>query len=356
MTAKKTLPPKIIDLPPSPSHRHGWPWTEQSSNMTIDSTIGLHWPRISVVTPSFNQGQYLEETIRSVLLQGYPNLEYIIIDGGSTDGSVEIIHRYAPWLAYWVSEPDCGQAHAINKGLARATGNLISWINSDDSLLPDALRALATLHQQNPDALLIGDVINFKELYRLTALVAQKGVSFKNLVDPWHHDIMWHQPGIYLPKSVYEQIGKLDESLNYIFDRDWLCRALQVAAVAYLHQPIAQFRLQQTSKTMQKTDCWFEEERLVTERYCSLVEDFDPAGSWADFEIYAARTYLSLQNFDRIRGIKHLLAAYRYNPKGVGSSSFLVSAARAFTPTFGLKIARWLHHYLLHLTQTKRLL
>ena len=90
---------------------------------------GSDWPRISIVTPSYNQGQYIEETIRSILLQGYPNLEYIIIDAGSTDQTVEIIKKYEMFLSYWVSESDNGQAHAINKGLSLCTGEIFNWIN-----------------------------------------------------------------------------------------------------------------------------------------------------------------------------------------------------------------------------------
>ena len=104
---------------------------------------GKTWPKISIVTPSYNQGEFIERTIRSVLLQGYPNLEYIIIDGGSTDRSVELIGKYEPFIRYWVSEPDKGQSNAINKGFQHASGGIFAWLNSDDIYLPGALVAVA---------------------------------------------------------------------------------------------------------------------------------------------------------------------------------------------------------------------
>ena len=111
----------LAELPPPPPGKTGWPWTEESPRLADMMHDGQPWPRVSIVTPSYNQAEYIEETIRPVLLQGYPDLEYIVIDGGSTDGSVEIIRTYAPWLTYWVSEPDRGQTYAINKGWMRAT-------------------------------------------------------------------------------------------------------------------------------------------------------------------------------------------------------------------------------------------
>src|SRR5688572_32698700 len=105
--------------------REGWPWTGQPSRAPASAG---DWPRISIVTPSYNQGQFIEATIRSVLLQGYPNLEYLIMDGGSTDDSVSIVRKYEPWLSYWVSERDKGQSDAINKGLDRSTGAMLNWL------------------------------------------------------------------------------------------------------------------------------------------------------------------------------------------------------------------------------------
>src|SRR5262245_9476631 len=116
-------------LPPSPPGKTGWPWTVETPELPDTLPGGTPWPRISIVTPSFNQGQFIEETIRSVLLQGYPDLEYVIFDGGSVDNSVEIIRRYEGWLSFWISERDNGQSHAINKGFRKSTGMIRAWLN-----------------------------------------------------------------------------------------------------------------------------------------------------------------------------------------------------------------------------------
>jgi len=121
------IPPTLADLPPAPTGRSGWPWTEASPSVPDDGP----WPTVSVITPSFNQAPFIEETIRSVLLQSYPALEYLIVDGGSRDGTVEILRRYDPWLR-WISEPDRGQTDAINKGLRLATGDILAYLNADE--------------------------------------------------------------------------------------------------------------------------------------------------------------------------------------------------------------------------------
>src|SRR4051812_31313130 len=136
--------PKLESLPPPPSGRRGWPWTECIESPATRPD-GSTWPRVSVVTPSYNQGQYFEETIRSVLLQGYPDLEYIIVDGGSSDETLDIIKKYEPWLTFWISEKDRGQADAINKGLVRCTGEIFQFINSDDFLDQGSVHAVASL-------------------------------------------------------------------------------------------------------------------------------------------------------------------------------------------------------------------
>src|SRR5262245_44445354 len=130
--------PTVRELPAPPKGKSGWPWTEDSLQLQTRISAGQSYPRITVVTPSFNQGQFIEETIRSILLQGYPNLEFFILDGGSNDNTVDVIRKYSPWIDFWVSEPDRGQSAAINRGLQMASGLYATWINSDDLLCKNA--------------------------------------------------------------------------------------------------------------------------------------------------------------------------------------------------------------------------
>src|SRR5262245_37717609 len=112
----------LRDLPPPPAGKTGWPWTEESLRLSERMPEVHCWPPITIITPSFNQGRFIEETIRSILLQGYPNLEYFVLDGGSTDDTVAIIRKYSSWISFWVSEPDHGQSAAINRGLRMGSG------------------------------------------------------------------------------------------------------------------------------------------------------------------------------------------------------------------------------------------
>ena len=123
----------LLNTLPVAINKTGWPWTEQTNPAVYPDKIT--WPKLTIVTPSYNQGQFIEQTIRSVLLQNYPNLEYIIIDGGSTDNTQQVLNKYSPWISYWQSEKDNGQSHAINQGFSLAKGDYMAWINSDDYYL-----------------------------------------------------------------------------------------------------------------------------------------------------------------------------------------------------------------------------
>ncbi len=179
---------------------------------------GSLWPRISIVTPSFNQGQFIEETIRSVLLQGYPNLEYIVMDGGSTDESVAIIEKYSPWLAYWTSKKDRGQADAINKGFARATGQLMAFLNSDDVYAPDIFADVV-------DGFLASGK---SERFWVTYPVENFGLGVRcsvlacediQLIDWFLKKRYIHQPGVFWASCLFREADGLDPNYYCAFDQ-----------------------------------------------------------------------------------------------------------------------------------------
>ncbi len=183
--------------------------------------ISYH-PKISIITPSFNQSQFLEETILSVVNQAYPNLEYIIMDGGSTDGSVEIIKKYAHRLTYWESEPDHGQSHAINKGFKRATGELAAWLNSDDLLTPGALQEAAEIYNEDPS---LGFIHGISELIDENGNSQNKhfGSEFDLIENLITSQNTVAQQSTFINRQCLESIGFLDESLHMSMDWDlWL--------------------------------------------------------------------------------------------------------------------------------------
>jgi glycosyltransferase involved in cell wall biosynthesis len=184
-------------------------------------------PKISVITPSYNQGAFIEKTILSVLDQNYPNLEYIVIDGGSTDGSVEIIQKYADRLTYWISEKDRGQSHAINKGFLRATGDILCWLNSDDYFLPGTLEFVAEQLGEEAGTPAIAGHCRVVYTDGTPPMVLTGGyTSHEELIKFWTSYEM-HQPAIFWRREVYEKVGLLDEDLHYIMDFDYWTRMSQ---------------------------------------------------------------------------------------------------------------------------------
>ena len=216
--------PTLKELPLPPSAKTGWPWTEGSPQLPDSMSDGLPWPKISIVTPSFNQGQFIEETIRSVLLQGYPDLEYFIIDGGSKDDSVDIIKKYEQWLAYWVSEPDRGQSHAINKGFARASGEIYAYLNSDDLYEPGCCHIVSQhfIKVCKPN-LIIGKCIFFNK-------IGTKSISNPVWPDELEEflyplSLTFGQPSAFWSSNLYRFLVSFDETLNFCLDLDFFLRA-----------------------------------------------------------------------------------------------------------------------------------
>lgn len=208
---------------PSPaSSQTNWPWVQDHNPIPERMPDGTLWPRISIITPSYNQGDYLEEAIRSVLLQGYPNLEYIIMDGGSSDRSLEILERYDPWITHWESKPDKGQSHAINKGFDVATGQIIAWMNSDDIYYPAALMKAAEIFISQPGISGVigqcgqmtedGSLINVRPAVDFNAERILKGGKIPG------------QPAVFLSTDIVKNLGGLREDLYYILDWEYWLR------------------------------------------------------------------------------------------------------------------------------------
>jgi glycosyltransferase involved in cell wall biosynthesis len=239
--------PTFTELPSVHQDKVGWPWTEESPQLRNTTPNGSPRPKISIVTPSYNQGQFIEETIRSVLLQGYPDLEYIIIDGDSTDDSVEIIKKYEPWLAYWVSEPDRGQSHAINKGWRRAQGEVIAYLNSDDLLAPGALGHVAHTFMSAPEAGLV---------YGDCSLIDAKGGLIDNLKSrPYNRAGLLVanyilQPSAFIGRKAFRHVGEVDESFHMAMDYDyWVRVAMAGFDMKYVPQALSSARLTPNTKS-----------------------------------------------------------------------------------------------------------
>jgi glycosyltransferase involved in cell wall biosynthesis len=228
--------PTLAELPPPPAGKSGWPWDAETRR---DASEG---PKITVVTPSYNQAEYLEETIRTTLLQGYADLEYIIIDGGSTDGSVDIIRKYERYLAYWISERDKGPSDAIHKGLRKASGSILGWLNSDDLYRPAALQKVASAFRKAQGI----DVV-YGNTYWIggdgRVLAEKRQTPFSKLAYLYAGADL-QQPSVFWTRELYNKAGGLDASFRAAFDTDLFLRFFALEA-RFQHIPefLAAFRI-----------------------------------------------------------------------------------------------------------------
>jgi len=269
--------PTLADLPLPPEGKTGWPWTKEASRAPEGMPDGKLWPKISIVTPSYNQGQFIEETIRSVLLQGYPDLEYIIIDGGSTDESVEIIRKYERWITFWVSEPDSGQTNAINKGFKRSTGEIVAWLNSDDLYTVDALFTAAKAFAEQPHSAVVYGKIDTVDAdtsilsHTGTSILTRIGTSLLLHIKPREFDLeelyrydYIPQPASFISAEAIKKIGFLDERFHYTMDYDlWVRLGQKGAVMQYIPKTLAWFRFHGSSKTVSQQEAFWPEEFML---------------------------------------------------------------------------------------------
>jgi glycosyltransferase involved in cell wall biosynthesis len=208
-------------------------------------------PLVTIVTPSYNQAEYLEQTINSVLGQDYPNLEYLIVDGGSTDGSLEIIRKYADRLAWWVSEPDNGQADAINKGLTRATGKYVAWLNSDDLYLPGTIhKAVETLEKFPEIGLVYGNLLSINARGEHVNTIHYRPFALEDLLAFF----IIGQPTVFMRREILEKVGYLSEEYNYLLDHHLWLRFAVESNLKYIPEPWAAARYHPSAKNMAQAE------------------------------------------------------------------------------------------------------
>ncbi len=226
------------------------------------------WPKISIVTPSYNQAEFLEKTILSILNQNYPNLEYIIIDGGSTDGSVELIKKYEKYLTYWINEPDNGQADAINKGFKISSGDLLAYLNSDDEFLPNALHIVAENFRRYPtvsvfygNGYLIDENDNILREDRFTPFI-KIGLIYGGTG--------FCQPSLFWKRDAYIKVDGIDQDFKFCMDLDLLAKfSINKLKFRYIKEHLSIYRFHPRSKTSLIIDVWKKESLLIREKYRS---------------------------------------------------------------------------------------
>jgi glycosyltransferase involved in cell wall biosynthesis len=258
--------PLIDELPPPPPGRSGWPWTESSPPLPPASG-GKPWPNISIVTPSFNQAEYLEETVRSVLLQGYPNLEFFVLDGGSTDGSVEILRRYDRFLTGWVSERDKGQSDAINRGFAKCSGAVLNWLCSDDVLFPGALHHVGRTFLEHEDI----DVVAGAGKYQFDDHSEPDYISTRQEDDlkylPAQNKIV--QPSCFFRRELLRRSAAVRTDLHYAMDGELWCYFIAQKAKWFLSpEVLSTYRITGANKAFTGRRKILEEVERIYDEYC----------------------------------------------------------------------------------------
>ena len=257
----------LILLPRPATGKIGWPWTEET-NPTI-YTPGINWPKLTIVTPSYNQGEFIEQTIRSVLLQNYPNLEYIIIDGGSSDNTMQVLEKYSPWISFWQSKKDNGQSQAINLGFSLASGAYYAWINSDDYYLKDVLSAVVNKFLRAKTCVIYGYGYNYDTTSQLFELV-----KTYPLYDYFIRIPSLIQPSCFWDAKIHKPVW---EELNCSLDYELWLRMIKGNKRKLLKIPLSVANVHDKAKTSNPgmKAAWEADHQLI----CS-VDAHGPVNDW----------------------------------------------------------------------------
>jgi len=296
--------------------KNGWPWTVNIPEFPERMPDGNEWPKISIITPSYNQGRFIEATIRSILLQGYPNLEYFVIDGGSKDNTIDILKKYDKFITKWVSEPDKGQTHAINKGINYATGEIIAYLNSDDLYLPESLKTAALYLTSHPDVTMVyGNILHIDKSGDIIERVENEEFDYDQLLS-WILYIP--QPATFIRGRVVKEIGLFDENLNLAMDHDYWVRIGLNHTIKHIHEYLACARMYPEIKSKSRyLDYIYEHtyilNKLFSDEIATRKISSKKSQYYSSINYFAARGHFF--QWKLIKGLKYLINSIKINPK-----------------------------------------
>lgn len=293
------------------------------SDLVFDQFFGVEikrCPKITVVTPSFNQADFLDEAIQSVKNQRYPNVEHIVMDGGSTDHSVDVIKKHEADLAYWVSEKDRGQAHAINKGLERATGEIFTYLNSDDVFLPGAFNAVIYEYLRDPSlAWVSGTQVKFGTLFHRLDPPIERGISPRK--EDWLIASWVLAPSCFVKLETMRQCGPFTEDLHFAFDYEyWTRLAFADVQLKQIARPLQGYRLHDSSKTVTLQEKFREDEKRIRDLYLPKLSSAERSRFERGFrQLSDARRFTevdtAVRNRDRTEAMRLLKQLVRSEPR-----------------------------------------
>jgi len=311
---------RLKSIPEAPPNKYGWPWVFDNFHEPISQKVGNNYPKISVITPSFNQGDFIEATIRSVIMQGYPNLEYIVVDGGSTDGSVEIIKQYDEHITKWVSDKDRGQSHAINKGFQWARGDILCWINSDDLLMPGTLLKVAELFDEHPESnWIIGASNEIDETGKTLGIRIPENVSLEYIIDWGEH--WFPQQSTFWRRSLWEKVSPIDEDLYYAMDFDLWLKMYKYSNPYIIDNVLSAYRFHKDAKCVINPQNNYEEILKVLGNHRTLLKEKMLIGKKTLVEIAEnsiSNSYKYYHRGDYLKSFEYIVIALKLNPAIVG--------------------------------------
>lgn len=274
-------------------------------------------PLVSVITPSYNQAQFLEATILSVLGQDYPNIEYIIIDGGSNDSSVDIIRKYEERLAYWVSEPDRGQSHALNKGISHATGDILFWLNADDLCLPDTFSTVAEAFSQQPKPrIVIGQACVTDDKGELCGELKSR---FTSWADYATGKCTIRQIAAFFDRKLFDELGEVDESLEYSMDTELLLRFTRLYCPLIINEYLTTFQLHGANKFETHLMSGYRELDMMKLKYLAGTEFENAYRDWSACHWFVLVVSPGISNSERLSCIR---SAWHMKPSALFSFHF----------------------------------